>query len=250
MREAHRVRRRGRGVRVHRAGSHGRGAVGGGQGPCGRGPRRDGSHAGARGQSEGSDPELARQAGAHVPPAAEIVDEELAARAAAGDAAAFETLVSRTRGGSIGSPTGSPGATRTPRTCSRTHSWRPTGTSRPSGARSLLHLALSHRHERRPDAPAGPAAAADGIAGGVLAAVRRERAACAGGRRAGGGEPDRRSAGWEAPGGESPAAWTRLPDLYREAFVLRDLEELDTDEVATSSVSTPPRCDSACIGRG
>ena len=28
------------------------------------------------------------------------------------------------------------------------------------------------------------------------------------------------------------AALTRLPDLYREAFVLRDLEELDTGEVA------------------
>ena len=31
---------------------------------------------------------------------------------------------------------------------------------------------------------------------------------------------------------KAQAALTRLPDLYREAFVLRDLEELDTDEVA------------------
>ena len=48
---------------------------------------------------------------------------------------------------------------------------------------------------------------------------------------------------------KAQAALTRLPDLYREAFVLRDLEELDTTRWQTSSVSTPPRCDSACIGR-
>jgi RNA polymerase sigma-70 factor (ECF subfamily) len=31
---------------------------------------------------------------------------------------------------------------------------------------------------------------------------------------------------------QARAALEKLPDLYREAFVLRDLEELDTSEVA------------------
>jgi DNA-directed RNA polymerase specialized sigma24 family protein len=44
------------------------------------------------------------------------------------------------------------------------------------------------------------------------------------------------------------AALERLPDLYREAFVLRDLEELETSEVA-SWASRRPRCANVCIVR-
>jgi DNA-directed RNA polymerase specialized sigma24 family protein len=37
----------------------------------------------------------------------------------------------------------------------------------------------------------------------------------------------------------------RLPDLYREAFVLRDLEEMSTADVARALAWSPRPCDSA-----
>jgi DNA-directed RNA polymerase specialized sigma24 family protein len=46
---------------------------------------------------------------------------------------------------------------------------------------------------------------------------------------------------------EATAALDRLPDLYRSAFVLRDLEELTTAEVADVSASSRRRCANVSI---
>lgn len=166
-------------------------------------------------------------------PAAEIADEELAARAAAGDTAAFEALVSRHEGRVYrlacrltGSDADAQDVLQDAfmaayrgltsfRSASRFSTWL---------YRITTNAALMHRRARRrhptesleeflprfdesgqhaPDvAELRVASRADDLLDGKLLAEKAR------------------------------AALERLPDLYREAFVLRDLEELDTGEVA------------------
>jgi RNA polymerase sigma-70 factor (ECF subfamily) len=168
-----------------------------------------------------------------VSSAAELADEELAARAAAGDTTAFEILVSRHEGRvyRLGSRlTGSDADAQDVlqetflavyrglasfRGASRFSTWL---------YRITTNVALVHRRARRrrptesleeylprfdEDGQHAPevselraASQADVLLDGKLLAE------------------------------QARAALERVPDLYREAFVLRDLEELDTSEVA------------------
>lgn len=166
-------------------------------------------------------------------PAAEIVDEELAARAAAGDAAAFETLVSRHEGRVYRLAyrlTGSDADAQDVLQDAFLAAYRGLASFRGTARfstwlyRIATNAALMHRRARRrrptesleeflprfdengqhaPEAAElGAASRIDDLLDGKLLAEKVR------------------------------AALERLPDLYREAFVLRDLEELDTGEVA------------------
>jgi len=168
-----------------------------------------------------------------VSPAVELADEVLAVRAATGDTTAFETLVSRHEGRVYrlacrltGSDTDAQDVLQETflavyrglasfRGASRFSTWL---------YRITTNAALGHRRARRrrptesleeflprfdedgqhtPEASELRAASqADALLDGKLLAE------------------------------EARSALERLPDLYREAFVLRDLEELETSEVA------------------
>jgi RNA polymerase sigma-70 factor (ECF subfamily) len=169
----------------------------------------------------------------HVTPAAEIADEELVTRAAGGDGAAFETLVSRHEGRVHRLAyrlTGSDADAQDVLQEAFLAAYRGLalfrGTSRFSTwlYRITTNAALMHRRARRrrptesleeflprfdddgrhvPEpAELQVASRADDLLDGKFLAEKAR------------------------------AALERLPDLYREAFVLRDLEELDTSEVA------------------
>ncbi len=166
-------------------------------------------------------------------PAAEIADEELAARAAAGDATAFEILVSRHEGRVYRLAcqlTGSDADAQDVLQDTFLAAYRGLASFRGASRfstwlyRITTNAALMHRRARRrrptesmeeflprfdengqhaPEAAELQVASrADDLLDGKLL-VEKAR-----------------------------AALERLPDLYREAFVLRDLEELDTGEVA------------------
>ena len=166
-------------------------------------------------------------------PAAEIVDEELAARAAAGDTAAFETLVSRHEGRVYRVAyrlTGSDADAQDVLQDAFLAAYRGLAAFRGAARfstwlyRITTNAALMHRRARRrrptesleeylprfdengqhaPEAAELEAASrADDLLDEKLLAE------------------------------QARAALEKLPDLYREAFVLRDLEELDTSEVA------------------
>jgi RNA polymerase sigma-70 factor (ECF subfamily) len=168
-----------------------------------------------------------------VTPAVALADEELAARAAAGDAAAFEVLVSRHEGRVYRLAyrlTGSDADAQDVLQEAFLAAYRGLALFRGAARfstwlyRITTNAALMHRRARRrrptesleeflprfddagqhaPEAAELQVAsrADDLLDGKVLAAAAR-------------------------------AALERLPDLYREAFVLRDLEELHTSEVA------------------
>ena len=100
------------------------------------------------------------------------------------------------------------------------------------GEKPGRHMAVSHRHQRGTDAPPGSDAPAGRIAGSVSpefdSTGRHCRTPAELQVAAHADEViDRRAL---ADG--AAAALARLPDLYRSAFVLRDLEELTTSEVA------------------
>ncbi len=168
-----------------------------------------------------------------MPPAAEITDADLATRAAAGDADAFETLVSRHEGRVYRLAyrlTGSDADAQDVLQDAFLAAYRGLASFRGTARfstwlyRITTNAALLHRRarQRRPvesleeflpsfdaDGQHGPepadlgvASRADELLDGKLLAEKTR------------------------------AALERLPDLYREAFVLRDLEELDTSEVA------------------
>jgi RNA polymerase sigma-70 factor (ECF subfamily) len=168
-----------------------------------------------------------------VIPAVEVADEELAARVAAGDAAAFETLVSRYEGRVYRLAhrlTGSAADAQDVLQDAFLATYRGLASFRGASRfstwlyRIATNTALMHRRarQRRPTesleeflprfdengqhAPEAVelrvASRADELLDGKLLAEKAQ------------------------------AALERLPDLYREAFVLRDLEELNTGEVA------------------
>jgi RNA polymerase sigma-70 factor (ECF subfamily) len=166
-------------------------------------------------------------------PAAEIADEELAARAAAGDAGAFEALVGRHQGRVYrlacrltGSDADAQDVLQDTflaayrglasfRGGSRFSTWlyrittnaalmnRRARQRRPTGSLEEFLPRFDENGQHAPEATELKVASrADELLDGKLLAEKVR------------------------------AALERLPDLYREAFVLRDLEELDTGEVA------------------
>jgi RNA polymerase sigma-70 factor (ECF subfamily) len=168
-----------------------------------------------------------------VTPAAEIGDEELAALAAAGDAAAFESLVSRHEGrvyrlacrltGSdadaqdvlqeafLAAYRGLPSF----RGASRFATWL---------YRITTNTALMHRRARRRRPTDSleeflPRFDADGQHAPAAAALRQANQADT-------------LLDAKLLAAKARVALERLPDAYRDAFVLRDLEELGTGEVA------------------
>ena len=166
-------------------------------------------------------------------PAAEPGDEELAARAAAGDHSAFEMLVRRYQGRAyrlayrLVGPDGDPqDAVQDAflRTYRKLPSFR--GESRFSTwlFRVVTNAALMQRRGRR----RRPAESLDAClprfdADGRLAATPAALQAAAQAEE----RLDRRRLAEKARAGLD-----RLPEVYRAAFVLRDLEELPTAEVA------------------
>jgi RNA polymerase sigma-70 factor (ECF subfamily) len=167
-------------------------------------------------------------------PVAVIADEELAARAAAGDAAAFETLVGRHEARVYRLAhrlTGSDADARDVLQDAFLAAYRGLASFRGAARfstwlyRITTNAALMHRRARRrrptesleeflpqfdehgrhaPEVGELEAASrADDVLDSKLLAE------------------------------QARAALERLPDLYREAFVLRDLEEMDTSEVAS-----------------
>jgi RNA polymerase sigma-70 factor (ECF subfamily) len=168
-----------------------------------------------------------------VVPAAELADEALAVRAAAGDATAFETLVSRHEGRVYRLAcrlTGSDADAQDVLQETFLAVYRGLGSFRGAARfstwlyRIATNAALVHRRARRrrptesleeflprfdengqhalEPSELRTASQADVLLDGKLLAE------------------------------QARAALERLPDRYREAFVLRDLEELDTSEVA------------------
>ena len=169
----------------------------------------------------------------HVVPVAAIADEELAARAATGDAGAFEALVGRHEARVYRLAhrlTGSDADAQDVLQEAFLAAYRGLASFRGTARfstwlyRIATNAALMHRRawRRRPTesleeflpqfdetgqhvpevAELQAASRADVVLDGKLLAA------------------------------EARAALERLPDLYREAFVLRDLEEMDTSEVA------------------
>jgi RNA polymerase sigma-70 factor (ECF subfamily) len=169
-----------------------------------------------------------------VTPVAAIADEDLAARAAAGDAGAFETLVGRHEARVYRLAcrfTGSDADAQDVLQEAFLAAYRGLASFRGAARfstwlyRITTNAALMHRRarQRRPTesleeflprfdengqhapevAELEAASRADDLLDGKLLAA------------------------------EARAALERLPDLYREVFVLRDLEELDTSEVAS-----------------
>lgn len=166
-------------------------------------------------------------------PAAAIVDEELAARAAAGDTAAFEALVTRHEGRVYRLAyrlTGSDADAQDVLQDAFLAAYRGLASFRGAARfttwlyRIATNAALMHRRARRrrptesleeflprfdEDGQHAPEAA-------ELRAASQAEALLDG----------------KLLAEEARSALERLPDLYREAFVLRDLEELETSEVA------------------
>jgi RNA polymerase sigma-70 factor (ECF subfamily) len=173
-------------------------------------------------------------------PAVEGADEDLAARAAAGDEAAFEALVSRYHARVhrlvcrlSGSESDAPDAVQEAFLQVHRHLASFRGEARFSTwlYRIASNAALMQRRARgrRPAEPLDaclPAFDAEG----AHAATPAELAAAAQVEE----RLDRRRLAERAH-----EALERLPDLYREAFVLRDLEELETAEVAELLAITP-----------
>jgi RNA polymerase sigma-70 factor (ECF subfamily) len=169
-----------------------------------------------------------------VPPVAAVADEELAARAAAGDADAFETLVGRHE--------------------ARVYrlAYRLTGSD--ADARDVLQEAFLAAYRGLPSFRGAARFSTWLYRITTNAALMSRRA-----RRRRSTEsleeflPQFDEHGRHAPevaelraasqasdlldekllAEQARAALERLPDLYREAFVLRDLEELNTNEVAS-----------------
>src|SRR5262245_56484481 len=230
--QTHRMcRRRGR-LRVHHGGAHRGGAGREGQGARGQRPWREGSDAGAGGQGEGGHPEPLSWRMMPVPAARED-DEALVARAAAGEEHAFEQLVYRHQARVYRLAcrlTADDGEAkdvlqetflaayrglRAFRGDSRFSTWL---------YRIATNAALMQRRARgrRPVQSLDaflPRFDADGVHAAepadLLAASKADE------------RLDRQILAEKARAGLE-----RLPDIYRDAFVLRDLEELPTAEVA------------------
>ena len=165
---------------------------------------------------------------------AAVADEELAARAAAGDASAFETLVGRHEARVYRLAyrlTGSDADARDVLQDAFLAAYRGLASFRGAARfstwlyRITTNAALMHRRARRrrptesleeylprfdPRGQHAPEVAELEAASRVDDLLDEKRLAA-----------------------EARAALERLPDLYREVFVLRDLEELDTSEVAS-----------------
>jgi RNA polymerase sigma-70 factor (ECF subfamily) len=167
-----------------------------------------------------------------VAPVAEIADEELATRAAAGDASAFEILVSRHEGRVYRLAyrlTGSDADAQDVLQDAFLAAYRGLASFRGAARfstwlhRIATNAALAHRRarRRRPTEPLEeflPRFDEDGqhaLEAAELRVASRAEALLDG----------------KLLAEQAQAALERLPDLYREAFVLRDLEELDTSEV-------------------
>jgi RNA polymerase sigma-70 factor, ECF subfamily len=169
-----------------------------------------------------------------VTPVAAIADEELAARAAAGDADAFEALVTRHEARIYRLAyrlTGSDADARDVLQDAFLAAYRSLASFRGAARfstwlyRIATNAALMHRRarRRRPTESLEEFLPRFDDEGRHAPEVAELRAAA----RADDLLDDERLAA------AARAALARLPDLYREAFVLRDLEELDTSEVAT-----------------
>jgi RNA polymerase sigma-70 factor (ECF subfamily) len=169
----------------------------------------------------------------HVTPAAEIADEELATRAAGGDGAAFETLVSRHEGRVhrlayrlTGSDVDAQDVLQEAFLAAYRGLALFRGTSRFSTwlYRITTNAALMHRRarRRRPTESLEEFLPRFDDAGQHAPEVAELRVASRADELVDG----------KVLAEEARAALGRLPDLYREAFVLRDLEELETSEVA------------------
>jgi len=169
-----------------------------------------------------------------VLPVAVIADEDLAARAAAGDADAFEALVSRHEARVYRLAyrlTGSDADARDVLQDAFLAAYRGLASFRGAARfstwlhRITTNAALMHRRarQRRPAESLEeflPRFDADGQHAPEVAELRAASRA-----------DDLLDEKLLAA--EARAALARLPDLYREVFVLRDLEELDTSEVAS-----------------
>ena len=167
-------------------------------------------------------------------PVAVIADEDLAARAAAGDADAFEALVSRHEARVYRLAyrlTGSDADARDVLQDAFLAAYRGLASFRGAARfstwlhRITTNAALMHRRarQRRPAESLEeflPRFDADGQHAPEVAELRAASRA-----------DDLLDEKLLAA--EARAALARLPDLYREVFVLRDLEELDTSEVAS-----------------
>jgi RNA polymerase sigma-70 factor (ECF subfamily) len=169
-----------------------------------------------------------------VTPVAAIADEELVARAAAGDADAFEALVDRHEARVYRLAyrlTGSDADARDVLQEAFLAAYRGLASFRGAARfstwlyRIATNAALMHQRARRrrptesleaylprfdENGQHVPEAAELGVASRADDLLDEKRLAA-----------------------EARTALARLPDLYREAFVLRDLEELDTSEVAS-----------------
>jgi RNA polymerase sigma-70 factor (ECF subfamily) len=168
-----------------------------------------------------------------VTPVAAIADEELAARAATGDAGAFEVLVGRHEARVYRLAyrlTGSDADARDVLQDAFLAAYRGLASFRGAARfstwlyRIATNAALMHeraRRRRRTESLEAYLPQFDENGQHVLEAAELGVAS-----RADDLLDEKRLAA------EARAALARLPDLYREAFVLRDLEELDTSEVA------------------
>ena len=166
-------------------------------------------------------------------PAAELADEELATRAAAGDADAFETLVGRHEGRVYRLAyrlTGSDADAQDVLQDAFLAAYRGLASFRGAARFStwlyriatnaaLLHRRVRQRHPEESLEEFLPRFDADGQHAAEPAELRAASGADA-------------LLDGKLLAEKTRAALERLPDLYREAFVLRDLEELDTSEVA------------------
>ena len=168
------------------------------------------------------------------PPVGAIADEELAARAATGDASAFETLVSRHEARVYRLAyrlTGSDADARDVLQDTFLAAYRGLATFRGAARfstwlyRITTNAALMHRRarQRRPTESLEEFLPQFDARGQHAPEVAELQAA---------GRADDVLDG-KLLAEQARAALERLPDLYREAFVLRDLEELDTGEVAS-----------------